>query len=189
MCHGYDKFSEQDKPIPSQTDLKSSQLYKLTFGRKEVIKTHSTSVLSRIPRRLKVTVWESSIDPLPHHPTKNTRCAPTLWLSIFHFCTLRLSFLFVLSYYYYQGNFSSHPLTQRVPLPQHHGAGVSQHFSDRGRTTPTASGGGGISHGSGCTETSGLPEPRWGLFICDPISPAGLISFYLTQSSLSHWTA
>lgn len=48
-------------------------------------------MLLRIPHRFKVTIWESSIEPLPHHPTKNIRCAPTLWLSIFHFCTLCLS--------------------------------------------------------------------------------------------------
>lgn len=55
--------------------------------------THSTSVLLRIPHRLEVTVWDSSIDPLPHRPTENTGCAPSLWLSIFHFCTLPLSIL------------------------------------------------------------------------------------------------
>lgn len=140
---------------------------RIDIWRKASDKTHSASVLLRISHRLKVTVWESSIDPLPHHPTKNTRCAPTLWLSIFHFCTLRLSFLFVLSYYYYQGNFSSHPLTQRVPLPQHHDAGVSQHFSDRGRTPPTVppqEEGGYPTGPDACTETSGLPSARlnWG---------------------------
>lgn len=122
---------------------------KVTFGGNEVIKTYSTSVLLKIPQRVKSHCMRKQYQSVTSS-TKNTLRAPTLWLSIFHFCALHRSFLFARSYYYYQGNFSSHPLTWRVPLPQHD-AGVSQHFSDRGRTTPTTTGGGGISHRPICT--------------------------------------
>lgn len=145
----------------SDTNIYRSQMYKVTFGSNRRDETNSTSMLLRIK---KSHCMRKQQHPLPHRPTKNTRCAPTLWLSIFHFCALHRSFLFVQSYYYYQGNFSSHPLTQRVPLPQHHDAGVSRQFSDRGRTSPSSSGGGGISHMLVRSETTGLPSTclSWG---------------------------
>lgn len=150
----------------------------------------------------KKLLYRRSTNPLPHHPTKNTRRTPALWLSIFHFCTLHRSFLFVRSYYYYQGNFSSHTLTQRVPLPQQDGVGVSRHFSDRGRTSPSSSGGGGISHRPRCMYRNDkfafhLPETRRGLFVRYPFLKDGLIKFQIlshlaqppfqTNSSIPKW--
>lgn len=131
--------------------------------------THSTSMLSKIPHRFKVTVWESSLDLLPHHWAKKPQCTPTLWLCIFHFCTLRLSFLFVLSYYYYQGNFWSHPLTQQVPLSHIMMTGFNSTFLCGGvQYLPPLEEGGypkgpdvpkhqaWVSRGKGCLSLSGL---------------------------------
>lgn len=101
-----------------------SQVCRLTFGSEDVA-FHPDIIKNSIQITAKRM---SSADPLPHHRSKNSLRAPTLWLSIFHFCTLRLSFLFVRSYYYYQGNFCRQPLTQRVPLPHHHDAGFHTTF-------------------------------------------------------------
>lgn len=97
-------------------------------------------ILSRLPR----TKRQSSINPLPHRTAKNSLRAPpplTQHLSLLH----SVSLFPVCSILLLQpGNFCRHPLTW-VPLPHHHDVGVSQPFSDWGRTTATFSGGGGIS--------------------------------------------
>lgn len=69
-------------------NLDSCQLNILTFSREEVMKHIPPRCYRGLHTDWKVTVWDSSIDPLPHQPTKNTGCAPSLWLSIFHLCTL-----------------------------------------------------------------------------------------------------
>lgn len=60
-----------------------------------------------------VTRWDSSIGPLPHQPIGGWRRPLPLTQHLSPLRTEHLSFLFVLSYYYYQGNFQLSSLTRR----------------------------------------------------------------------------
>lgn len=63
--------------------------------------------------------------------------------------TEHLSFLFVLSYYYYQGNFQLSSLTRQAAAATRQPVGVSHHFSDWGWSGRAGGGGGGIPRQTG----------------------------------------
>lgn len=130
-------------------NLDSCQLNVLTFGREEVMKHIPPRCYRGLHTDWKVTVWDSSIDPLPHQPTKKHWLRPlplTQHLSPLH--TERLSFLFALSYYYYQGNFEVARWHSEFHCLSMMAAGFHSTFLTGGGDTPTApAGGGGISHG------------------------------------------
>lgn len=173
----------------SHMNLDSCLLNILTFDREEVMKHIPPRCYRGLHTDWKVTVWDSSIDPLPHQPTKNTGCAPSLWLSIFHLCTLSAcpSCLLCLII----------TIRETLKSPVDTASSTASAWWRRGFTAlfwpgvevrlPPLRVGGDIPRlRAPIPKQLGPPVPRYGLFISCPILVSALIKFFF---SLSHWSA
>lgn len=169
-------------------NLDSCQLNILTFGREEVMKHIPPRCYRGLHTDWKVTVWDSSIDPLPHQPTKNTGCAPSLWLSIFHLCTLSACPSCLLCLIITIRETSKSPVdTASSTASASWRRGFTALFwpGVEVRLRPCRGGGGYPTAAGACTETAG---PRYGLFISCPILVSALIKFFFFPFTLKRFS-